>query len=289
MLPGEVDAGLFAAQMAMLADHFNVMPLMEAVTRLRDDALPRRAVAITFDDGYADNAEVALPILRRYGLKATFFVAAGYLDGGCMWNDRVLEALRAMPGESLEFSDPAGETVYSLRSWEDRRLAAKRLVGRLKYLDETERERRIGALLRRAAIHSPSGLMMRSAQVRTLHEAGMEIGGHTMNHPILSRVDDARAGEEIAAGKARLESLIGAPLRAFAYPNGRPDTDYAARHVRMVREAGFSCAVSTAWGTAHRGSDIYQLPRFTPWDREVSRFMMRMMQNYLRRREQRAA
>ena len=65
----------------------------------------------------------------------------------------------------------------------------------------------------------------------------------------------------------------------FAYPNGRPDEDYRAEHAQMVRDAGFEAAVSTAWGSARRNSDPFQLPRFTPWDRRRWAFGLRMGRN----------
>lgn len=288
MLPGEVHGALFERQMRLVKGVFNILPLSEAVERLRRNSLPRRALCITFDDGYGDNAEVALPILARLELTATFFIAAGYLDGGAMWNDCVIEALRRMPGDSLDFPLPGDEQArLCLQDTASRKQSARWLVERIKYLDETSRARCVDALLERAGMESPPKLMMRTDQVRQLRAAGMETGGHTLRHPILARVDDRRAREEIAEGKARLESITGSPVRLFAYPNGRPGIDYTGTHVRMVREAGFAAAVTTAWGTAHGDSDMYQLPRFTPWDRTETRFLLRMLQNYLRRREER--
>jgi peptidoglycan/xylan/chitin deacetylase (PgdA/CDA1 family) len=131
----------------------------------------------------------------------------------------------------------------------------------------------------------PDDLMMTSEQIRLLHRAGMEIGGHTVNHPIVARMDGAAARNEIAGGKEALEGIIGAPVRLFAYPNGKPGTDYLADHVAMVKSLGFEAAVSTSWGAATIDSDPYQLPRFTPWDREQFRFTLRMLQN-LQRTEQ---
>src|SRR6185295_2112486 len=101
---GTVDAAAFDWQMECLSRCFRVLPLSEAVERLRQGTLPGRAACVTFDDGYADNAEVALPILRRHGLCATFFVATGFLDGGIMFNDRVIEAVRGAPGAQLDLT-----------------------------------------------------------------------------------------------------------------------------------------------------------------------------------------
>ena len=85
----------FEACMRWVNGWFNVLPLTEAVARLYAGMIPSRALAITFDDGYADNEALAAPILKRLGMTATFFVSTGFLEGGCMWNDRVIEAVRA--------------------------------------------------------------------------------------------------------------------------------------------------------------------------------------------------
>ena len=94
MLAGEVEAAAFDWQMALLAEYFQVLPLSEAVHRLHSGTLPARAACVTFDDGYADNHDTALPILQKWRLPATFFIATAYLDGGWMWNDAVTESLR---------------------------------------------------------------------------------------------------------------------------------------------------------------------------------------------------
>src|SRR5690349_18308208 len=95
LFPGEPDARSFDSLLAHIASRFRVMPLAQAARALREGTLPSRALAITFDDGYADNLAVAAPILRRHGMSATVFVASGYLDGGWMFNDIVIEAVRA--------------------------------------------------------------------------------------------------------------------------------------------------------------------------------------------------
>jgi peptidoglycan/xylan/chitin deacetylase (PgdA/CDA1 family) len=128
----------------------------------------------------------------------------------------------------------------------------------------------------------PAGnLMMTSDQVRVLHRAGMEIGGHTASHPILARMENNAARAEIAQGKEMLEDIIRASVRLFAYPNGKPGQDYLPDHVKMLKDLGFDAAVSTAHGAARRGSDLYQLPRFTPWGRGLARFTLQMAQNML--------
>jgi peptidoglycan/xylan/chitin deacetylase (PgdA/CDA1 family) len=275
MRPGVPTLAEFEARMRWISANFDVLPLPEAVRGLREDRLPRRALCITFDDGYADNHELALPVLRRLGLPATFFIATGYLDGGCMFNDVVIEALRSAPGPMLELED-LGFGRHPVSLDEERRQAIDRILGRLKYLEPAQRGAVAQQIAERAGAGVPSGLMMSSQQVRELHAAGMQIGAHTVTHPILAQIPLDRAREEIAAGRAGLEKIIGAPVRLFAYPNGKPMRDYRREHAALTRELGFDAAVSTARGAASAGDDLYQIPRFTPWDRPNWRFGLRL-------------
>ena len=255
--------------------NFNVLPLAAAVQSLREDRLPRRALCITFDDGYADNCGIALPILRRLELPATFFVATGFLDGGCMFNDVVIEAVRRAGGPDLNLDD-LGLGHHRLGAAEQRVRTIERILSSLKYFQPERRRQAAAEIARRAGAAVPSELMMTSAQVRSLHEAGMSVGAHTVNHPILAEIPAGQARDEMAQSRARLEEITGAPVRLFAYPNGMPLRDYRREHAELARELGFEAAVSCAWGAARPGDDLFQLPRFTPWDRGHFRFGLRL-------------
>src|SRR5258708_34089794 len=104
ILHDEIDSATFERHMALVAADSNVLPLGEACARLLRGALPPRAACITFDDGYADNDRLALPILKRFGLQATFFVATGFSDDGIMFNDGVIEAVRRAPAGTHDLS-----------------------------------------------------------------------------------------------------------------------------------------------------------------------------------------
>jgi len=118
--------------------------------------------------------------------------------------------------------------------------------------------------------------------VLRLHASDMEIGAHTVTHPILARLDPERAASEIGDSKRRLEAITGSPVSLFAYPNGKPGRDYRREHVGMVKQLGFEAAVSAAQGVAHAASDSFQLPRFTPWDRTPGKFVLRLFHNTFR-------
>lgn len=281
LLPGETDAARFDTVCGWLRRNCSVLPLDEAVRRLREGRLPARAAAISFDDGYADNHDAALPILQRHGLAATFFIATGFLDGGRMFNDSVIEAVRGCRATSLDLGGLglAGIDRVSLDGIDARRTAIDRLLGALKYLDLDRRDAAVAQIAQAAAVELPRDLMMTSDKVRALHRAGMGIGAHTVLHPILAGLDAVHARREVADGKRRLETLIDTPVTLFAYPNGKPQRDYSAESVEIVRALGFDAAFSTAWGAAHARSDLFQLPRFTPWDRTPWRFGARMLRN----------
>lgn len=286
LLPELPTAAEFETTMRWVRAWFNVLPLPQAVARLDSGTLPSRAMAITFDDGYADNEELAAPILQRLGLTATFFVSTGYLGDGCMWNDRVIEALRATRRDRLDLAS-LGLGAFETTGAAQRRAAIHAILKAIKHLEPRARLDAVAAVEAAAGVGAPPRPMMSDEQVRRLREMGMQLGGHTVTHPILTRLDRDAARAEIAEGKRRLESLLDEPVELFAYPNGVPSQDYAAEHVAMVRECGFTAAVSTAWGAARASSDRYQLPRFTPWDRTRMRYGLRLLDN-LRRDEQRA-
>jgi len=276
-----VQAPVFAAQMDLVASCFTVLPLSEALARLEARSLPPRALSVTFDDGYADNLTVAAPIMCERGVPATVFVATAYLDGGVMFNDAITEAMRNAPSR-FDLSD-LGLGVLELGDELVRRSAIARLIGEIKYRPAAERRALAMEILARAGAAPPCHLMMTSAQVRELRDAGVEIGAHTATHPILTRLEPAEARDDIARSRQVLEGLLGDPVRLFAYPNGRPGEDYDVRHVRMVRELGFTAALSTAWGAAHLGSDLFQIPRVAPWDPKSARFAARLVRGYAQR------
>src|SRR5262249_36787874 len=205
----------------------------------------------------------------------------GFLDGGRMWNDSVIETVRRARGDTLDARCVGlGEMALSTPPLRRRTIAA--LLAALKYLPQDERQKRVDELAAEASASLPDDMMMTTGQVRELQAGGMEIGAHTLTHPILATLDPERARNEIRESKRRLEAITGKPVTLFAYPNGKPGQDYRSEHVRMVSELGFEAAVSTAWGVAPRASDRFQLPRFTPWDKRPAKFVLRLLRNTFR-------
>ncbi len=270
LLPGEPDADLFDIQMRTVASVFRVLPLDEAVERLFAGTLPARSACITFDDGYRNNFEIAYPILRRHGLTATFFIATGYLGGGRMFNDTVVETVRSLPPGPLDL-DWIGLGTRTIGPRGSRSSLLSDFIAAVKTMPAHERdaasERLAGHELR---AHLPTDLMMTPEQVRLLAQGGMSIGGHTVDHPILSALGREEAWLQIRRNRDELTSLVGSAPSTFAYPNGKPG-DYAEEHVQMVERAGYSAAVSTTCAVATRHSNRYDLPRTGIWHRRPLR------------------
>lgn len=279
LFPNEATVETFDTQIGLLKSLFNVLPLPEAVARLKDFTLPARPACITFDDGYANNLTHALPILQKHGLHATFFIATAYLNGGRMFNDTVIESIRECPCTTLDLSD-LGLGIHDLGSDAAKARAIEKILPQVKYLPLDKREDAVTQVAGRAGVSTlPNDMMMTTSQLKALHAAGMEIGGHTHRHPILAKLDRNQARDEIATGKTWLEDTLGSRVRLFAFPNGKPGTDYVPEQADIVRELEFEGAVSTQRGVSTRQSDVFQLPRFTPWDVNKTAYVLRLLQN----------
>jgi peptidoglycan/xylan/chitin deacetylase (PgdA/CDA1 family) len=277
LLESEPTVDTFRWQMDLLAECFNVLPLDEAVSLLVKERMPPRAVAITFDDGYRSLHELAMPILRERALPATVFVTSGHMaDASSMWNDIILEAVRRLPGPVVDLRD-IGLDAYPLGGSEQRHASAAHLTERCKYLPPPARKIMLDRLQQLAGTDLRQHLMLTPEMIRDLVRNGIDIGGHTVTHPILARLDDETATREIIDNKRDLEQVTGRPLRLFAYPNGKHGADFDQRHVDMVRAAGYHAAFSTAPGAATRHHNPFNFPRSRPWDAQPLLFAARLL------------
>jgi glycosyltransferase involved in cell wall biosynthesis/peptidoglycan/xylan/chitin deacetylase (PgdA/CDA1 family) len=276
----ELDLARFEQMLDFVGANANVMPLSEAAAALKRGKLPSRAVALTFDDGYVEWIDNVAPALQRRNMPATFFVTTGQFEGGVLWHERILAAVRALPARGAQLHG-------ALRQYTDldlpgcRERLVEQLQERLKYAPLHERLEAIEQLERQACrpLILPRGFD--ASSVRTLHSKGFEIGAHTVHHPILNECTAQQARAEIADCKAELEAIIGGAVHSFAYPNGRPGRDFSREHVDMVKAAGYQTAVTTSRGVARAATDPFQLPRFTPWGLSDPRITYQLARNML--------
>jgi hypothetical protein len=187
-----------------------------------------------------------------------------------------LEAVRRLPDGTLDVR-AYGANTYRISDQNGRRQAVRHLTETAKYLPPDQRSSLIVELERRAGSGMFPDLMLTPEMVRTLASSNVEIGAHTVSHPILTSLDDASARHEIVDCKRDLESVTGTPVRFFAYPNGKEGRDFDQRHVTMAREAGYTAAFTTALGAASRSNDHFLLPRSRPWDGNPLFFALRLL------------
>ncbi|MCS6860981.1 MAG: polysaccharide deacetylase family protein [Abditibacteriales bacterium] len=263
-----VTVEVFERQMHYVAQHHTVVNLdwlvaqFEAGKPLTDDY-----VAITFDDGYEDNYLYAAPILRRYNLPWTVYVATGYIGSDAVpWWDAVNESVLSCSEEQLQ------EVAAWLQvSSPTRSAVIKKLIRLEKELDAPQWERTRHELARRvngaANNAAPRYRMMTWQQVQELSANGVDIGGHTVTHPLLTKIPWDEARREVAGAKRQIEEHTGREVTGFAYPLG----DFNADVQRIVAECGYRHACSTVQGTNALGADVYALKRFgiTDWARDA--------------------
>lgn len=273
--PELVSAGAqaFEQQMAWLRRHYQPVSLAQVVAHLdAGEPLPQRAVMVTFDDGYDDNHDVALPILRRHGIPALFFVSTGHLDSGLPyaydWLYHMLHATRARRCTIPELQLDAGIDADPAQ----RHGFASGVLHRLKSLDADAQDAIIERLeqawdMPRTQGH-PLCRPMSWAQVRALRDAGMDIGGHGVHHRMLAKLPQAQMEWEVAHSHRRITEELGTAPLAMSYPVGGHDAS-DARVQRAAEQAGYRLAFTYLSGMP-RGlhERRYALPRL-PVERQM--------------------
>lgn len=254
----------FRLQMAFVKRAYSVLPLDELAARVAaGSALPPRALAITFDDGYADNHRLAFPVLRQLGLTATVFVTTGSLDGGPpLWMAAVRALVAGATGGALQLP---GMAPVELGPAGSRGPAARALTRALVPLGASERAERLAAAAAAAGVdpaRALAGTMLDWAQVRELAQAGWTIGAHTVSHPNVALVAPAEAEAEIAGSRDAIAARIGSAPEHFAYPNsGGAHRYFDPATGALLGRLGFRSAVTSQPGVLRAGADRYALPR----------------------------
>lgn len=274
--PLSLDAEEFDAQLAFLESSCQVVTAGEVAAAVAEGKpLPPNALAITFDDGYEDNYSLALPALQRHGLRATFFVTAGWIGTDkVLWWDRLHDYIRQaaeLGARPVDYEDLPGPVAAALAAADLRaaggperleRALAKAIGAMPLGPEETDLlvERIAAALGADVAAPEPYRPMSWD-QVRQLHAAGMEIGSHAMSHAHLVHLPAERAYAELESSKQVIERELGATVSLLAYPAGSHNQDV----VDLAQEAGYAAAFTTASGAVRPGADPLRLNRVGVW------------------------
>ena len=221
-----------------------------------------RFVVLTFDDGYRDNRDHALPILRRHGAPWTLFVTTDYASGtGRLWWLELEEAIRASERISL------GGHSYPAATPAEKAAAFAAIYARLRGGPEPALRDATAGLCRAAGVDRSAlapELCLSWDEIAALvaAEPSLTIGAHTLSHPMLAKWDEPTARREIVNARAELEARLGREVRHFAYPVGDP-TSAGPREFALAREAGYASAVTTRPGHlfAAHANHLTALPR----------------------------
>jgi len=282
----------FAEHLEVLTNHGSILRLQQMVEALEDGNLPRRAIAVTFDDGYADVLHNAKPLLDHFRIPATLFVTTGEdrqkrgfwwdeLDSLLLQTDRLPETLRLeingqtytwALGHTTHSKEEDGPHYRSWKAWKEAPTARHRLYRTLwqllSKLPENERETVLDQLTAWAGVtpaEQPSQALLSTEEIATVARGGLvEIGAHTVTHPLLSSLSVSSQREEIQRSKTSLEQMVSRPVVSFAFPYG----NYVAETVSIICDAGFRCACSTAGDIVREDSSRFQLPRVQVLDWE---------------------
>lgn len=261
-----IPRSLFAAQMRFLRRAYAPVPLAAMTDALAaGKAPPSGSVAITFDDGYADNYFQAFPVLREHQIPATVYVATEGVDGGpLLWASELRTALMTTTAEHLRVEIGGGQD-FDLGDDEKRRRAVRTLTHILVPVEAALRRRILLTIRSELDVDGTmefQRVMLTSAQIRELHRAGVTIGAHTQTHSNMTLISPEQVRAEIGGSRERLEAIIGAAVREFAYPNtGGQYPHFNDAAANVVRKLGFRSAVTSVPGAITAASDRYKLPR----------------------------
>jgi peptidoglycan/xylan/chitin deacetylase (PgdA/CDA1 family) len=282
--PGALNTEATRAQFDYLRRHYRVVPLLQIAERLFSGKdLDSHTVALTIDDGRRDFYEFMFPLLKEFQFPATFFVVSSFIRGeDWIWTDKVLW-LSQQPNPPAVLAPGKLDEVF--RS--------------LNPLRPEARNARIQAMAAGAGISIPEQAPAKYApcswnELREMADSGLvDIGSHTMTHPILSSITDEESRQELAGSRRQIEEGMGRKVGAFCFPNGMQG-DFRPAQVQQIADAGYMCSVVASFGLVGNGADPFRLPRIGMGSKsdpiEFSKFLdgvayyQRKLGSFLRRR-----
>ena len=259
--PGAGPRGM-ERQLRFLRRSTNVVDLRQALDALAiGRPLPARAVAITFDDGYRDQLELAAPMLERLGLPATFFLIPGVLSRTVRpWWELIAWAFMRATRDAIAWEG----TTMALRTPAERRAALLAVIERLKRRAGTAREaalKDLSSALAPAGDPSDDEMFLDWDGARRLARGRLTVGSHTFHHGILSQEDEQTQQDDLLLSRQLLEREFGIPVQLLAYPNGRLG-DYDQTTMAAAHQAGYSHAITTMPGWNRPSTPPYEVLRF---------------------------
>jgi peptidoglycan/xylan/chitin deacetylase (PgdA/CDA1 family) len=247
----------FREQLDWIRRRFHPVTFREVIAALDGGPpLPADAMLITFDDGYEDNYRIAFPILREFGMSATFFVSTGHIDSGRPYAyDWLVYMICTAAADRLSIPELRVEQRLPASLVERRRIA-EHVLEAVKRADDATQRAVIAKLERDWNLPRsphPDCRPMTWDALAEMQDAGMEIGSHGVHHRMLAKLADDELEHELVASKAALDARLGRPAEVISYPVGGADA-YDARVMDAAARAGYRAACSYVGGTNVRGA-----------------------------------
>jgi peptidoglycan/xylan/chitin deacetylase (PgdA/CDA1 family) len=270
-----ISAAAFEEQLHYLTEHYVLTPLSQIQNSLVNGvALPERTATITIDDGFSDTYEIAFPLLRKYSAPAALFVITGFVDRRMwLWTDKLRYITSRVAAGRTTIKLNGHELTFDLADVPSRLKAADAVNSVLKKLSSEAKEAALDEIATRLEVKvpplpPPEYGPVSWEQLLEMERSGVEIGSHTVTHPILPNADNEQLQRELTDSRSRLESMLGHPVTLFCYPNG----SYDARTREAVAQAGYKCAVTTKPILADITSDPLALSR-VPAEPDMDHFV----------------
>jgi len=263
----------FAQQLEVLRKNVRLLTLQQIDRGLAEGRVPARSVAITFDDGYIDTYEDALPLLEQQELPATVFVVTGTIGGYYWWDEvqSLVETANELP-ERIDLSIDGRSFRWSrhARDARNRRSLVKGLGGFFRLLPFSDQQSALDELRSLLPSSTENECTSRAMSAEQVAELGacelIDIGSHTVSHQSLGRISPEQQSDELMQSKKALEEITGQPVRSFSYPNGITSADSP----RIASELGYTIGCTSREGVVSSSSNPYLLPRLWVgnWDGE---------------------
>ena len=269
-VPRRMGRATFEEHLRYLTRHFRIRPLQEVVEALKGEREVEPFTAVlTIDDGYDDFVDHAYPLLQRFEVPATIFVATDFVDRRrWLWFDAIHYLLHTTASPRLDVWIGSARLERDLSSSEQRDRAWSAVGTLCMSMDSAQRASVIERLQdvldlglpeKPTADYSP----MTWEAARRFDPDLIEVGAHTCTHPVLSHCTEAEILYELQESKRLIELRLQRPVAAFAYPHGEP-ADYDDRAVAAARTVGYTCATVAHGGPVRLGADPYRLERLSP-------------------------
>jgi peptidoglycan/xylan/chitin deacetylase (PgdA/CDA1 family) len=278
-----VNNELFRSQIIYIKKHYNVISLDDYIEYCTEGGeLPEKSIIITIDDGYKSNYTIAFPLFKEFDIPATIFLTTDFIaNKNFLWVDRLEYTINHTEAKDVRLKIGDEEFVFPLNTKQDKIYCDKFLRGRLKWMTNehiektiTEIENKLNVKIAETKnvpkIYEPLEWEEISEMIKT---SKVTIGSHTHKHLILARYENEIIQNELALSKRIIEEETGISTRLFCYPNGAI-SDFNAQTEQIIRESGYSCALTTVSGMKNEFSDLFELKRFSVNNNDLKSFIM---------------